>query len=72
MQKPRSYSEDYVDPSGVGASKNQAGTAKEGAKKKYISPYYQPDGSWLPKIDSAMTNAESPQVDPTKGQDVNL
>ena len=69
MQKPRSYSEDYGNPSGYSTSK---ATSKDASKKKYISPYYQSNESWLPKIDSAMTNAESPQCDPPKGQDNNF
>lgn len=63
MQKPRSYSHDYQNPPENTLSRHEKPRNKEPLQKKYISPMYSTNDAWLPKIDSAMTNIESPQID---------
>ena len=62
-QKPRSYSEDYQNLS----NKSKQGHGQK-PQQTYMDPYYAGGGMNLPKIDSVMTNIESPQIDPTQQQ----
>ena len=62
-QKPRSYSEDLDNQMVQGDSRSQKGGLKKQQK------IYQPNETYLSKIDSVMTNTESPQVDPSQMQD---